>query len=116
MQFIKIFWWNLCYISNISKILFDKIQRARKYFVIQKTHQTNLHQKRTKGRPKARWNDDVEDDISTMGIVNWRQVAQDRDGRTVQLGTCLSFLDSGDTEEEEEEEEKEEEEEEEERK
>jgi len=35
----------LCHISNISKSLFDKIQRARKYFVITKTHQADLHQK-----------------------------------------------------------------------
>lgn len=72
---------------------FDKIQRARKYFVIKKTHQTNLHQKRTKGRLKARWNDDVENDISTMGIGYWRKVVQDRDGRTKHCGrSYLSWI------------------------
>jgi DNA-directed RNA polymerase delta subunit len=37
-------------------------------------------QRRSKRRPKARWEDDVEDDLRTMGVVNWRQTAQDRDG------------------------------------
>jgi len=53
----------LRYISNISKSLFDKIQRARKYLVI------NLHQKRTKGRPNARWKEDVKNDITAMGLL-----------------------------------------------
>jgi hypothetical protein len=95
----------LCHISNISKSRIDKIQGARKYFVIKKTHKANLHQKRTKGILKARWKDDVENDINTMGIVNWRQVAQDKYGRREQLGTYLSFLNSGAIEEDEEEEE-----------
>jgi hypothetical protein len=29
--------------------------------------------------PKARCKDDVQNNIRKMGIVNWRQVAQDRD-------------------------------------
>jgi len=33
-----------------------------------------------------------------MGIVNWREVVQDRDGGK-QLGRCLSFLARGATEE-----------------
>jgi len=79
----------LRHISNISKGLFHKIQRARKYFLIKKTQQTNLYQKRTKRKPKVQGKDDVENDINTMGIVNWRQVAQDRDGRREQMGTWI---------------------------
>jgi hypothetical protein len=30
------------------------------------------------GRPKARWLDDVQADIKTLGIKRWRQKAQDR--------------------------------------
>ena len=45
-----------------------------------KIYQANVHHKRSKGRPKDRWKDDVENDIRKRGIVNWRQVAQDRDG------------------------------------
>jgi hypothetical protein len=51
----------------------------------------------------SRWKDDEENDIRKMGIVNWRQVAQDRDGWREPLGTYLTFLDSGATKEEEEE-------------
>jgi hypothetical protein len=32
------------------------------------------------GRHKAKWKDDVGNDIRKKEIVNWRQVAQDRDG------------------------------------
>ena len=39
----------------------------------------NLVRKSTNGRPKARWKDVVENNVRNMGIVNWRQVAQDRD-------------------------------------
>ena len=33
-----------------------------------------------RGRPKVRWTDAVQNDIRKMRIVNWTQVAQDRDG------------------------------------
>jgi len=39
--------------------------------------------KRPQGRPKASWKNDVENYMKRkkkMGTVNWRQVAQDRDG------------------------------------
>ena len=42
-----------------------------------------------------------------MGIVNWRQVALDRNGYRDHLGRRLSFLESTATKEEEEEEEEE---------
>jgi hypothetical protein len=44
----------------------DDTRNARKIY------QTNLHQKRLKGRPKARWKDEVENDIRKMRIDNWR--------------------------------------------
>jgi hypothetical protein len=40
-----------------------------------KAYQANLHQE-----DKARWKDDVENSTRKMGIVNWGQRAQDRDG------------------------------------
>ena len=47
-------------------------------------HQENIPSQcapnKSKGRPKSRWKDDVEKDLRKLGIVNWRQVAQDRDG------------------------------------
>jgi hypothetical protein len=35
--------------------------------------------KRPIGRPKIRWEDDVLEDISSMNVRNWRNVAQNRD-------------------------------------
>jgi hypothetical protein len=54
--------------------------------------------KRPKRRPKARWKDDVENDIRKMGFVNWRQVAQDRDGWNRATREVLIFLHIGVTE------------------
>jgi hypothetical protein len=64
-----------------------------------KIQQAHLHQKLRKGRPKARWKDDVENDIKNIGIVNWRQVTQDRDGWRRAKRRSLYFLDNGATEE-----------------
>jgi len=35
--------------------------------------------KRTIGRPKPRWEDDVLEDIRSMNVSNWKKVAQDGD-------------------------------------
>ena len=40
---------------------------------------------------KARWKDVVKNDIRKMGIVNWRQVAQDTNGRRA-TGVALTLL------------------------
>jgi hypothetical protein len=42
--------------------------------------QETPRKKRRKGRPKATWKCDVQNNIRMMGIFNWRKVAQDRDG------------------------------------
>jgi hypothetical protein len=64
-----------------------------------KIYQANLHQKRPKGRPKAGWKGDVENDIKKMEIVNWRQEAWHRDGWKRATRETLIFLDCGATEE-----------------
>jgi hypothetical protein len=43
-----------------------------------KKYKKPTYQKRPKGRPNAKWKDDVENGIRKMGIVSWRQEAQDR--------------------------------------
>jgi hypothetical protein len=35
--------------------------------------------KRPRGRPKLCWEDDVLEDINSMNVRNWRNVAQDRE-------------------------------------
>ena len=35
--------------------------------------------KRPRGRPKLRWEDDVLEDMTSMNLRNWRNVAQDRE-------------------------------------
>jgi hypothetical protein len=40
----------------------------------------NIRSRKPKGRPKARWNDEVANDIRQMGIVTRKQAARDRDG------------------------------------
>ena len=57
-----------------------------------KIYQANSHQKRTKRRPKARWKDDVENDIRNTEIVNWRHAVQDRDGWRRETGDALILL------------------------
>jgi hypothetical protein len=38
-----------------------------------KYKKNRLKPKRLKGRPSAKWKDDVKNDIRKMGIVSWRQ-------------------------------------------
>ena len=35
--------------------------------------------KRPIGRPKLRWEDDILEDIKSMNVRNWKNVAQNRD-------------------------------------
>jgi hypothetical protein len=59
---------------------------------IEKVFQNNLHQKRPKEKSKSKRKDDVENDVRKMGIVNWRQVAQDGEGWSIATGEALIFL------------------------
>jgi len=66
-------------------------------------YEANLDYKRPKGRPKTGWKDDVENDVREMDIVNWRQVAQDRDRWRRKTEEAIILFDIGATLEEEEE-------------
>jgi hypothetical protein len=57
-----------------------------------KMYEANLHLKRQKGRPKARWKGDIENEIRKKRVVNWREVAQDRDGGRTATSEALIVL------------------------
>jgi hypothetical protein len=46
---------------------------------VQKIKRWKPMSKRTIGRPKTRWEDDVLKDIKSMNISNWKKMAQNRD-------------------------------------
>ena len=39
---------------------------------------SNPEDKRSRGRPKVRWIDGVEQDLRTLGVTNWQNLAQNR--------------------------------------
>jgi hypothetical protein len=47
--------------------------------------------KRSQGRPKYRWEDNITQDICQMKIKNWIACAQDR-GKWKALKPCLKFI------------------------
>ena len=53
---------------------------------VQKIERWKPMAKRPIGRPKARWEDDVLEDIKSINIRNWKKVAQNRDSWKKVLG------------------------------
>ena len=47
--------------------------------IVQKIKRWKPMSKRTIGRPKTRWEDDVLKDIESINIGNWTNVARNRD-------------------------------------
>jgi len=49
--------------------------------IVQRIKRWKPISKRPIGRPKARWEDDVLEDVKNMNVCNWKKVAQNRDSR-----------------------------------
>ena len=47
--------------------------------IVQKIKRWKFMSKRPIRRPKTRWEDDVLEDIKSINISNWKEVAQNRD-------------------------------------
>jgi len=47
--------------------------------IVQKIMRWKPMSKRSIGRPKTRWEDDVLEDIKSINTRNWKKVAQNRD-------------------------------------
>ena len=59
---------------------------------VQKIKRWKSMSKRSTGRPKTRWEDDVLEDIKSINICNWKKVVQNRDSwkKVVALCNALS--------------------------
>jgi len=47
--------------------------------IVQKTKRWKSMSKRPIGRPKTHWEDDTLEDTKSISIINWKNVAQNRD-------------------------------------
>ena len=55
------------------------VERMAEDNVVKKITRWKPMSKRPIGRPKKRWEDDVLEDIKSMNVCNWKNVAQNRD-------------------------------------
>jgi len=61
---------------------------------VQKIKRWKPMSKRSIGRPRTRWEDDILEDIRSTNVCNWKKVAQDRDSwrKTVEQARTLHRL------------------------
>jgi len=55
------------------------VERMAEDNIVQRIKRWKHMSKRTTGRPKTRWEDDVLGDVKNMNLRNWKKVAQNRD-------------------------------------
>jgi hypothetical protein len=55
------------------------VERMSEYRIIKKLYMSKPEGRRSVGRPKMRWLDDVEEDLRKMRIGGWRGKARRRD-------------------------------------
>jgi len=56
-----------------------RVERMAEDNIVQKIKRWKPMDKRPIGRSKTRWEDDVVEDIKSINISNWKNVAQNRD-------------------------------------
>ena len=57
----------------------DDVERMAEDNNVQKIKRWKPVSKRSIGRPKTRWKNDVLEDIRNMNVHNWKKMAQNRD-------------------------------------
>jgi len=55
------------------------VERISEEKVVKRLHRNTLEGSRSVGRPRLRWMDDVREDLSRMGVTNWRIHARRRE-------------------------------------
>ena len=55
------------------------VERMSEERVVKRLYQNTLEGRRSVGRPRLRWTDDVREDLRRMGVTNWRIRAHRRD-------------------------------------
>jgi len=63
----------------LAKLKDGHVIRMNETRSIKKIFEGKLDGRRSRGRPRLRWIDDVEDDLRKLGVKRWRAKALDRE-------------------------------------
>jgi hypothetical protein len=67
---------SICKVLEIS--IYGHVNRMEDNKNVTAITKWNSFQRRSRGRPKTRWKDDVEADLLTMKITNWKTSIEDK--------------------------------------
>jgi len=69
----------LGFVKKLRLNWLGQVERMAEDNIVQKIKRLEPMSKRPPGRPKTRWEDDVLEDIKSINIGNWTNVARNRD-------------------------------------
>jgi hypothetical protein len=69
---------NINYIKAQRLAWFGHVHRMPDNSMVKKVYEWSLALRRSLGRPKNRWEDDVKSDITNMKITNWKNCIKNR--------------------------------------